>query len=230
MMTALNGTYNPNQLPTNAPYWQFWQLLDYDWTTTPSVVEDWADAGALNGFTANLPSKNSSVDPAAAGTGVGKIDANRTVGFDYSHSADRLYVADDQDDSVEVYETLLNGSTDPAVAQEWVYLGISTAAGVLVDPVDIAVTANDFVVVLDKGGASGNYRLVALSGTDLTVVATRDLIVEGDIPAGAISISNDESLVNVNDPSAFVLLWDAPELPTTAPKGGMNWYTIDTTP
>ncbi|MCG3152967.1 MAG: hypothetical protein GEEBNDBF_02273 [bacterium] len=225
VVQGLRGPYNPAQEATPT-ITQVYDTLDYDdpATTDPEAWGIYRWAG---------PTANSQNRPDMAGAGAGKINPKTTRGADFAIDADRLFIADDADDSVEVYQALPDGlpqlQTD-SMNMEWQYLGATSQAGAINNPLDLTVVGDgngaSIVIVLDLGGADDFYRLVAMDPMTLAVIGTRDLVT--DITTGAISIGADRSLANGLDETAFALLWDDPAgvNANVGPVGGIFWYTV----
>lgn len=227
-LVAIRGTQVGapwDSLPSNANAWQFWTQVDYNDPLTPAFTEPWGDFVVL-------PTLNSEeIGGASFGTGPGSVNPATTVGMDFGRVGNTLYIADSTDDSVELYtDMLLEGDADTSIS--WTYSGVTTQPGDLVNPIDICVTRNNYVVVLDRGGAGGTDRLVILDPNTLAVLGTRDIAntIDGEVPAGSIAVVADDSLLNVpGDDSAFVVLWDDPtNLSGFGSLGGLYWYTIST--
>jgi hypothetical protein len=224
-MSAIRGTAVAtfDARPANTNAWEFWATLDVDDTaTTPAFEELWGEF-------IQTPTLNTEEGAGAImGAGPGSINQNTTTGFDFARDAASLFVIDSADDSVERYnDVILEGGSDTGAS--WTYSGVSSIAGAVTDPIDITVTKNNYVVVLDNGGPGGTNRLVVLDPNTLDVLGTRDIAdpTTGEITSGAIGISADDSLLNIpGDASAFTLVWDAPTI--AVPEGGLLWYTIAT--
>ena len=122
----------------------------------------------------------------------------------------------------------IEGGADASIT--WTYSGVTSDPGDLTNPRDVCVTKNGYVVVLDAGGPGGTDRLVAFDADTLDVLGTRDIAntTDGEVTAGSIGISADDSLLNIiGDDSAFVLIWDDPTgLGGFGAQGGLYWYTI----
>lgn len=223
---GLKGPYNPAQ-ETTPTILQLYDSIDYNNPATPEAEDYWGRYRWVG------PSVNSQNRPAIAGAGPGKINAKTTVGADFARDADKLFILDSADGTVEVYKALPDGLpqiNDDSFNDEFQYLDIASNPADLTNPRDICVIGDgnggSIVIVLDRGGNNGFWRLVAMDPNTLAVLGTRSL--HNEIPEGALSIASDNSLANGLDATAFVLLWDDPlgSNPDIGPVGGMYWYTV----